>query len=190
MSAPPGAVWTIDGVRVWGDPIEPNRFVYLPGSPQPQRAPDGSPIGALIVMGGQSILQLGASWGLSEGQDEAIRAALAAPPSGLDRAGLILAMAPLGAVEATLEVADNQGVFAPLARSQTSGYPPFSAVYGVGVEGLTQARAVAALSGHPGALRIAYRADLAGVGVTAVADVASWFAASNSSRGRLSVASG
>lgn len=165
----------IDGVRVWPAADDPRRFVYLPGAPQPQLAPDGKPMASLILTGDSAILQVSTRWGLGAEETERLREKLAAA-GDVDPGSITLSPAAITVSGVALEVADSRGDFRVIATAPGSGFPPFAAVFSVAVAGEQRSRAAAALAGSPGSLRVRYRAAAADlpVALDPTADVAAW----------------
>jgi hypothetical protein len=93
--------------------------------------------------------------------------------------------APIGIVKATLMLTGSDGQAHEIARSTSSLYPPFSAIFSTTLDAANGAIAIAAINGRAGVLSVEYwftlpdalarqRKDLSGP-QSRSADIASWF---------------
>jgi hypothetical protein len=170
-----GADNVFEGITYGQDPADPLSFSYLPGSPGPQRGADGAPSVSCLVAGPMTMLQVGAEWGASEAQLGRLRRHLGRE-RGLDPERIKLHPAPVRVERVELRLADAAGAAQTLASSESSGYPPFSAIFSVQLDEAQKAQALAALGGRAGLLTVAYiTAGPGGQPLELATDVASWF---------------
>ena len=165
------------GIRCYRRPSDPATLLYIPGAPSPQRSADGTPMISLLRFAPHAFLQLSAQWDTADEQLDALRAALAAAYPNLDVAGVRLDRAPVHVERAALELTSPGGQVTELQSSDTSGMPPYTALFNLQLDEAQQAAAAAALGGRTGLLAVRYRATLAGAPLERVGDVASWFGA-------------
>jgi hypothetical protein len=135
-------------------------FNYLPVQPRPETDAQGRPTLSFILAGQTGFLQLGARLAASEETLQALREELAVRLKLADSGQVILALGPLQVQSATLAVGDGAGNYQELCRSQTSGYPPFTALFQVQTDAARQAAVTAALNGREGFLRVSYAATI------------------------------
>jgi hypothetical protein len=169
------------GIHCYRRASDPATLLYIPGAPSPQRAPDGTPMISLLRFAPHAFLQLSAQWDVADEQLGALRAALAAAYPGLDAASVRLEPAPIQVERAALELTGPDGTAAELQSSDTSGMPPYTALFNLQLDEAQQAATAAALGGRTGLLAVRYRATLAGrcspEPIERVGDVATWFGA-------------
>lgn len=152
MADPP---LTIDGVRLSSLPGEPARWSYVPTRPGVAAGADGRPQCALIEAGPAAFLALTTAWGLDSEAGGSLRAKLAAQ-RGLAPDQVQLSPAPATVHEAVLLLGDGQGAFEPLARSSSSGSPPYHAAFNVTLAATPHAAVKRALAGERGWLAVRY----------------------------------
>jgi hypothetical protein len=168
-------------LRCYRDPHLANRFFYIPGVPTAERALNGTPTLMLMLAGAHSRLQLGAQW-TAEAQDlERLRARLLKDFPDVAPADLDLQPAP--AVVRKVEVRLKDGPEpTTLASARSSGFPPQTAIFAIGLErAAQQAAAMRALNGVRGEVLVCYTvshltADGSWQEECLCGDVADWFA--------------
>lgn len=156
----PGA-FEFDQLICFPNTPQPASYYYVPRHAQPQRGSDGAPMLNLIAAGATGFLQLTASWDVPGGTLEALRQEIAARDNIEDPATVRLAFAPVQIEGCALLVGDGTGEEEELARSATSGMPPYSALFSVTLNEAQLANAAAAINGRFGFLMIRYAASLA-----------------------------
>lgn len=167
----------VEDVELWPTSV-PGEWVYLPRGAGPQRQPDGAPSLTLVVAPGGGTVSLGAVLGASESQLVALRTAVATRDA-LPAAAVRLVPAPLRVVTVELELADAGGARAVLARSSSSGFPPYSAVLSAQLDAVQATQVAAAVQGAADTLLVRYRCVLGRHDETVLVrttDIASWFA--------------
>lgn len=147
------------GIYCYRSPTEPSSFYYIPGAPGPQRNSQGVPAISLFASDQVAILQLSSQWDNSI-QLEELRKYLANKFPELKLAAIRLQSAPLVVEEVRLTLKDNAGNPEVLGTSNSSGHPPFSAVFSVQLSNEQKAQAISAFNGHKGFLTISYQASL------------------------------
>lgn len=171
---------TVNGVLLFTSPGQPGTFLFVPAAPIPQDAGGGRPAVSAVRMPNGVLLQAGALFALTAQDTAALTkyvAQLAPPPR--------LKPAPISIVKASLMLTGSDGQAREIARSTSSLYPPFSAIFSTTLDAANGAIAIAAINGRAGVLSIAYwftlpdalarqRRDLIGP-QSRSADVASWF---------------
>jgi hypothetical protein len=128
---------------------EGTKFLWWPSRPRPELGPSGQPTLMLIAGSERAILQLGLRWYATDDD-------LASAQRVLDEKigePVTLAPATLDSVEALLDL-DGQ----ELARSTTSGAPPYTSLFNIRLEGAQLAAVRRALAGAADVLRARYRA--------------------------------
>lgn len=151
--------------RVGGD-----IWSYVSLAPWPQLSQDGRPMLSLLAAGDVAFLQLTAQLDPPGGTLEQLRAALAA---GKNPATVTLTNG-VRAVRA-VEVAVGKGDAARvIATSTGSGFPPFTAAFGIGLAADDRADVDAALRGETGHVRITYDIETDDGATRVGADLADW----------------
>jgi hypothetical protein len=135
-------------------------FNYLPVQPRPETDAQGRPTLSFILAGQTGFLQLGARLTAPEDALQALREELAVRLKLDDSAQVILELAPLQVQAAMLSAGDGAGNYQELYRSQTSGFPPYTALFHVQTNAAQQAAVTAALNGREGFLRVSYAATI------------------------------
>jgi hypothetical protein len=157
-----------EGIEVFpsGDP---GRYFYVPRV-QPEVGPSGSPAATLVKTSNGGLLQLGAVLTVDQPVLDAIAARLKASQD--EPVSVRLEQAPIVVRGARLVIA-TQGGPAELARSQTSQFAPFTALFAAPLN-QEQTKAVEeALSGNAGRLKVTYdieRSEKAGAWVEIAGD--------------------
>ena len=148
------------GLYVYPATGEGATFYYLPLAPLPEMDSKGRPTLMAVPFGKGGFVQLGTHL---EARDETLQALgveLAARLKLADASQVSLSMAPLKMTGAGLEVGDGAGKFVQLAHSDTSGFPPYAAVFHAQTDATQQAAVSAALNGRTGFLQVSYTAGL------------------------------
>lgn len=148
-----------EGILYWPGPGGGAHWVYLPLFAAPQRNPDGSIQAQLFAAGEAGFLSLAAVWEARPEALERLRAALRAglPP---EAGPVMLSFAPVAVAGARLMLCGDAGEAREIARSDTSGMPPWSAFLSATLSGAERAAATAALGGQEGRLAVVYDATL------------------------------
>jgi hypothetical protein len=134
---------------------EPGIFDYLPLAPRPETDTQGRPTLTSIPFGGGGFLQLGTRWGASEETLKALVPKLATR-HGVEANLVKVRMAAVKKISATLQLGDGAGSWVEVSRSDTSGFPPYTALFHVQTKAEQQAAVMAALNGREGFLRVVY----------------------------------
>jgi hypothetical protein len=113
----------------------------------------------LVDLGRSGSLMFTARWAAPASDVEALRDELAARTAS-DPGRIRLAFAPVGSPRCSVWVRDETGGQHLLARSTTSGYPPYDAVFSIQLEGADLDAARGSLAGRHDVLSIEYTADL------------------------------
>ena len=138
---------------------EPGIFNYLPLTPQPETDTQGRPTLTSIPFGGGGFLQLGTHLGAPEATLKALTGELATR-EGVAANLVNVRMATVKRMSAILQVGNGAGTWVEVARSDTSGFPPYTALFHVQTNAEQQATVMAALNGREGFLRVIYDAAL------------------------------
>jgi hypothetical protein len=141
-------------------PPEPEIFNYLPLAPQPETDTQGRPTLTSIPFGKGGFLQLGTQWGAQEETLKALAGELATR-QGVDANLVQVRMATVEMTSATLQIGNGSGTWVEVSRSDTSGFPPYTALFHVQTTEEQQAAVMAALNGRTGFLRVIYNSALA-----------------------------
>lgn len=171
---------SVNGVLLFASPGQPGTFLFVPARPIPQDGGGGRPAVSAVRMPQGVILQAGALFALNA-QDTAALTKYVAQLAPSAR----LKPAPISIVKASLMLTGSDGQAREIARSTSSLYPPFSAIFSATLDATNGATIIAAINGRTGVLSIAYwftlpdalarqRKDLTGT-QSRSADVASWF---------------
>lgn len=145
-------------IRAFSNAQDPNHWSFIPLQPDLQRGADGRPMISLFEHGVFAQLTFSTLW--QADPDEL--SALANIIGGDNDASpvLQLAFAPISSPRCRVLVADGAGGFSPIGTSDTSGYPPYQALFNLGLSGAELEHARAALRGEPSHLKIEYAAEL------------------------------
>lgn len=149
-----------DGFRVgnlysYPNPQDTSTFFYLPDAPTPELTANGKPTLNLWVSGHGATLQLGTQWSPDSSQLLTLKQEIARRYS-LDPSLIRLVPAPISVEQVTLTIVDSQGNHQELETVDSSGYPPFTALFQVSLNDTQKAQAVAALSGRKDVLTVCY----------------------------------
>lgn len=151
-------------------------FYYIPGTPTSQATPQGHPAASMIVLDQVAMLQLSSEWSVPTQQLEALESAIA---KQFNLKSVSLHPAPLTVESVTLSVKTNSGEFEELQSAKSSGYPPFTTVFSVQLEGDQKAQAIAAFNGRKDQLIITYQAIFGESEIQRSTDVSTWFTGGN-----------
>ncbi|MEU4426903.1 hypothetical protein AB0F81_40300 [Actinoplanes sp. NPDC024001] len=157
----------------------PRSYYFLPRRADVQRDDDGRPMVTLLVAGPGGFLTLTGMWRPGADALDGLRKEIAEREQIDDAATITLAFAPVRSVSCELVLDDGT----VLARSRTSGSPPYSALFSVSLTAAQLVSAAAGLGGRPGFLAVRYRAEvltpiMAGARFTgAGAELISWLRA-------------
>lgn len=133
-------------------------FAYLPSEPEPETDPQGRATVSFIATGAGGFLQLGARLTVSEQTVDTVRQELATRLK-LDAPELVaLTPAPLQVKGASLELGDGAGEYRTISTSDTSGFPPYTALFNAQLDAGGGAAVSAALNGREQFLRVRYHA--------------------------------
>jgi hypothetical protein len=131
---------------------------FLPLRPDLQRGEDGRPLFSFYELGSYAQLTFSTLWQADPDDLLALAELLgrteAAPPD------LQLGFAPLESPRCHVLIGDDIGGFASLGYSDTSGYPPYQALFNLTLAESQQVHARAALRGEKGHLKIEYAAEM------------------------------
>jgi hypothetical protein len=139
---------------------EEDTFFFLPLAPRPETDANGDPTLMSIPMGGGGFLQLGAR--LEAGQETlaALRRKLAQRLGLEEPEGVRLRMAPLTVEGVALLVGKGDGALEQVARSSTSGFPPYTALFHLQLDAAQHNAVAAALNGRAGFVQVRYDVSL------------------------------
>jgi hypothetical protein len=182
-SAPAVRAWDVDGVHAYLQSGDPAGLVrYVPGDPTPQVDADGKPTLTVVDSGTSAVLAAGTRLSLSDAQRNDLEVTLLEQIDGVNR----IDFEPAGFTvsQVTLSLADGQGAYQTLATTAAAA-PGFEASFSVALDGDQRTRAIAAVNGTAGLLKIEYTLDVAAPAaatlpgaparVVRTADVARWF---------------
>lgn len=163
------------------DRATPNRFYYIPGEPTPELTPNGAPTLSLWVTDLDARLQLGVQWIMSAAAEESLRRTIALHHPPLTAATLSLQPAPLQVQSVDLLLGNGEAPMQILAATKSSGFSPYTAIFGVALDAAQKQQAMAALHGRTGFLAVRYRLTVKneqGAWVTdeRLTDIGDWFA--------------
>lgn len=158
---------------------EPGTWAYVPVAADLQRDDIGRPMLTLADLGSTAYLLFTASWSADEADLKALRTEIASRKGSLDEASIRLVFAPISSLTCHALLGDGEGAYETVATSETSGYPPYHAVFNLFLEGERLGRAKTSLSGRPGFLAVDFQANISvpvrGQGTfTAPADLFDW----------------
>ena len=128
---------------------------YRPRAPGLARGGDGRAQFSLIAAGPVIMLALTASWGVPAATLDAVRADLAARAQ-LPPAQLSLSPEPVQVGTVRLMLGDGAGGFEELAKTQSSGAPPYHAAFNLMLSAEQAAKVRKALGGERGWLELRY----------------------------------
>ncbi len=136
------------------------QFFYVPGAPVPERNPAGNPSVSLIVSRQAAILQLGSRWEVSESTLEDLRAHIE-KDFPANKTPIRLSFAPVEVENAVLQIGNGALKFDEVQTVQTSGFPPYSAIFNVTLSAEDKEIPKAALRGNQNLLRVIYHGQIA-----------------------------
>lgn len=145
-----------DGLHCFQSPDDAELFYYVPGDPGPEVDAQNRPTLLMLVSSTGAILQLGAHWKAEADRLEALRNELVKRHPDIDPGAIRLSASAAAVQKVTVGLGDGSGRFEELQSSASSGFPPFTAIFNIRLTGEQKDRAIAALNGRSGFLRIAY----------------------------------
>ncbi|MGG6264659.1 hypothetical protein ACQ4M3_15055 [Leptolyngbya sp. AN03gr2] len=163
-------------IEYYVDRSDPTRFYYIPGTPKSQETPQGHPAASMIVLDQVAMLQLSSEWSVRSEELEELESAIT---EQFELETVSLQPAPLSIESVTLSLRTNKGDYEVLSESESSGYPPYTAVFSVQLEGDQKAQAIAAFNGRKEQLIITYKAVLRASVIERTTDVSTWFGCGN-----------
>lgn len=177
-------VWDIADVHLYqlpGDP--PERVRYVPARPTPQLDDHDRPTLMVVDTGSVAILSIGTRFDLTDEERNDLEVALLQQMPSVQRIDFQPAPFTVGPVSLTL--ADAGGAFHAVASTPSMGAPPYNATFSVQLRGDDRVRALVAVTGSAGILRVDYPVTLApevaktypdsAMSPVRSTDVASWF---------------
>ncbi|MBK7820434.1 MAG: hypothetical protein IPJ61_05005 [Tessaracoccus sp.] len=150
--------------------VADDTWSYVSLAPWPQQSHDGSPMMSLLAAGDIAFLQLTAQLDPPGATLDQVRATLAA---GRNPATITLTsgVRTVRAVEVTVGADDDTRV---LATSTGSGFPPFTAAFGISLTRDDRPAVDAALRGEAGHVHITYDIETETGPARVAADLADW----------------
>lgn len=145
-------------IRAFGDAEDPNHWSFIPLQPDLQRGEDGRPMISLFELGACAQLTFSTLWQASPDEISTLISLIGLVDAGAP--DLQLGFAPIGSPRCRVLVADGAGGYSPIGTSETSGYPPYQAVFNLALTGAELEHARAALRGERGHLTIEYAAEM------------------------------
>jgi hypothetical protein len=148
------------GLRCFRSVPDPLTYHYLPTAAELRRDPSGRPLTTLVSAGEAAYLMLSAAWQAGAPDVEALRQELAScvPPS--EAADIRLSFAPVASVRCQVLIGDGRGAYQNAGTSNTSGMPPYDAVFNLFLQGERLDAVQRGLRGEPGFLAVQYLAEL------------------------------
>jgi hypothetical protein len=134
-------------------------WTYLPLRPDLQRDAGGRPLLQLVESGASGYLMFSARWAAAEADLDVARDEIAARDRTLAPGRIPLSFAAVAAPRCHALIGDA-GAFRPVASSDTSGFPPYDALFNLHLREEQLARARSGVRGEPGCLAIEYVAAL------------------------------
>lgn len=165
-----------EGIDYYVDCSDSSRFYYIPSTPTSQATSQGHPAISLMVLDQFTMLQLSSEWSVSSDQLEQLETAIA-KQFNLDT--VFLQPAPLTVESVTLSLRTHKGDFEALKVVQSSGYPPFTALFSMQLDNEQKAQAIAAFNGRKEQLIVTYKATLKSMEIERSTDVSTWFPSGN-----------
>ena len=147
------------GLRFFSSADDATACYFLPRQPSLQSDADGRPMLTMVDLGASAYLLFTSRWAASEQDLSALRSEIA----NRDREPLDLiklSYAPITSPRCNALIGDGSGSFQTIATSNTSGVPPYDAVFNLFLENDRLAQAKAGLQGEEGFLGIEYLAEL------------------------------
>lgn len=143
------------GIQYREDIDDPGSFYYIAGPPSPELTPARVPAASLISTGNGGFLQLGVHWDITQNQLQDLQEHLrhqfpdlSSPPR------LCRELLTVQDVKLVLQMPDRSTRV--LATSSASGFPPFTALFNVTLDGASFAQASMAFSGRENVLKVQY----------------------------------
>jgi len=152
--------FNLRGVDVYRSKEDPSTFFYLPGKPLPETGPDGRPSLQLIASDKSAILQLSSQWSVKSSILNSLKDDLSGKFKELQKELIRLSPAQISVSEATLFLVDKSGEFYELQSAQTSGFPPFTAMFNVKLNSEDKVKVISSLNGKQNVLLVSYKGYL------------------------------
>lgn len=141
------------------NPDDPAAFFYIPGQPSPELTPTGIPAASMVATGDGGFVQLGVHWDLTSSQLKDLEQYLRRQFPDLTSAPrLSPELLSIDDVKLVLQMPDRSTSL--LASTSSAGYPPFTALFNVVLDGARFAQASSALTGREDVLKVQY--DISG----------------------------
>lgn len=132
-----------------------NTWYYRAAAPALAAGPDGRPQFSLVSVGPVTMFACTGMWGVAGATVDALRADLAAR-AGVAAADLSLLPAAVEVGEVSLMLGDGNGGYVLLAKTRSSGVPPYHAAFNLMLDGEQATRVRKALDGEHGWLELRY----------------------------------
>ena len=145
-------------------------FYYVPGEPTPERSPSGEPTLTFLVTDQSALLQLGTRWEVENSILDNVRTEIRNRFPDVDPAQVRFSPAPVSIESVRLILTTDDGTEKDLQTSESSGFPPYAALFNVTLTPAQKAQVASALNGRKGMLKVAYKSSLT-FGVSAEASI-------------------
>ena len=150
----------LHGVHVYQSTDDPQTFYYIPGEPQPERSPSGKPTLNLFVTDKNALLQLGTRWEVNADLLTELQKQVQDLHPEINQSSILLTPAPVSINKASLILMTDDDKEEELQAITSSGFPPYAAVFNVGLTNDQKTRVASALSGCKGRLKAVYNITL------------------------------
>jgi hypothetical protein len=147
-------------LRCFADPSDARSYYFLPVTPGLRRDARQQPMITLLDLAASGNLMFTATWSAESGSVEALRREIAKGHHESDVSRIRLSFAALSSLECHALLGDGTGSFQTVATSQTSGVPPYDALFNLSLTTDHLTRVRNAMRGDQGFLAIEYVADL------------------------------
>lgn len=147
------------GLRCFPSAAGDGSWHFLPLAPDVQRGADHRPMMSFVDLGTSAYLLFTATWAPAPEDLEALRAEIARRTGEADIARITLSFAPIAAPRCNALVGNGSGAYRAVASSDTSGMPPYNAVFNLFLQDELVAGARAGVRGEPRRLGIEYLAQ-------------------------------
>jgi hypothetical protein len=145
-----------DGIACYPAGDDPMQFYYLPAAPGPETGPNGKPNLLLVPTGAGGFLQFGVQFDVPAELLETLRKEIGARFNVANPALIRLTMVPLTVRAVRLLIRGADGQCSEAARSNSSGFPPYTAVFHLQLNPGQQNGLTAALNGRHDCAQVAY----------------------------------
>lgn len=150
-----------NGYRCFSSGDHPEEWQFVPLAADLQRHADGRLATTLQSIDDTTYAMFAAVWGASAADLDMLRTRIEALQRGIKTNQLRLRFAPVLQPSCNILVGDGTGSYEIAATSDTSGYPPFTALFNLAWRGGQALKLKAGFAGMPGYLGIEYLASLA-----------------------------